>query len=125
MAIVEIDGWASEKTKTITITQDVAGIKYDIQVRKFIPLPGDFLARKWKTNGIEQSYECTPYGIANMKQAGRTLANFIDRTLGDQICYYIDESDGLLRKTYMMAYRYSNFANVGSRSAPLSRRTLC
>jgi len=63
-------------------------------------------------NGKQQTYKCAPYAIANMEEAGKTLIRFADKTLGASICYYIDETDKLLRNTYMMAYRYSRFAEV-------------
>ncbi|KAK3325012.1 hypothetical protein B0H66DRAFT_470400 [Apodospora peruviana] len=110
MEIIEIKEWASKKIKTVRITQDVAGLSYELKVRQFVPVEGDSLARKWKTKGIEQEYECTPWAMANMREAGRTLAQFVDRSLGDAVCFYVDESDRLLRNTYLMAYRYSLFA---------------
>jgi len=112
MELVDIQDWASKRIKTITITQDVSGEFYDLKVREFIPREDDSLERKWKTDGIEQSFKCAPYAIADMKEAGRTLAHFADRTLESSICYYIDEDDKLLRNTYSMAYRYSKFAEV-------------
>jgi hypothetical protein len=112
MELVDIRDWASKRIKTITITQDIDGEFYDLEVRKFIPREGDSLERKWKTDGVEQSFKCAPYAITDMKEAGRTLAQFADRTLGSSICYYIDEDDKLLRNTYSMAYRYSEFTEV-------------
>ncbi|KAF2183196.1 hypothetical protein K469DRAFT_584113 [Zopfia rhizophila CBS 207.26] len=110
MEVVDIRDWASKDIKTITITQDVGGTSYKLKVRRFKPIEGDSLERKWKTDGVEQSFKCAPYGIADMKEAGRTLAEFAERTLGTAISFYIDETDVLLRSTYSMAYRYSRFA---------------
>lgn len=103
MEIIDIKTWASRKIKTIIITQDVAGTTYEIKVRKFEPIEGDFLARKWKTKGVEQSFECTPYGIADMAEAGRMLAKFVDETMEKAVLFYVDEADPLLRNTYKMA----------------------
>jgi hypothetical protein len=122
MELVNIQDWASKPIKTISITQDVGGQSYDLKVREFIPREGDSLERRWKTDGVEQSFKCAPYGIVNMADAGRTLAQFADRTLGSSICYYIDEDDQLLRKTYTMAYRYSEIAEV---SKPNLSAKLC
>lgn len=112
MDVVDISTWASKSIRTINITQDVAGLAYEVKVRRFVPEPGDALARKWKTRGVEQAFHCEPYGIANMAEAGKTLAVFVDATINDQIGYYIDESDKLMRGTYMMAFRYSRIAEV-------------
>ena len=114
MEIQDIRDWGSTEIKTIAITQDVGGKFYNLKVKKFIPVEGDALERRWKTGGVEQTFKCAPYAIANMREAGRTLSHFADRTLESTICHYIDETDTLLRSTYHMAYRYSIFAEVGA-----------
>lgn len=109
--LTEIKGWESRTIKTITVTQDVCGAEYDFRVRRFAPLAGDALARRWKTRlGVEEKYECEPYGIASMQEAAVTLSAVVNGTLDQSICYYIDESDKLLRNTYLMAHRYSILA---------------
>jgi hypothetical protein len=118
MELVDIKTWESKQIKTISMTQDVAGTSYDLKVRRYIPVDGDALERKWKTNGREQSFKCAPYAIANMKEAGQTLGRFLDSTIEPSICFYIDETDKLLRNTYSMAYRYSVFAEVSFFCSP-------
>jgi hypothetical protein len=112
MEIVDIKNWRSSEIKEISITQDVFGAFYKLKVREFIPVEGDALERKWVINGEQQSFKCAPYAIANMKEAGVMLKNFVDRHIGPSICYYIDETDKLLRDTYLMAYRYAEFTEV-------------
>lgn len=124
MDIVDIKEWASQGVKKITVTQDVGGISYDFNVRRFVPRAGDALARKWKTNGVEQAFECAPYGIANMAEAGGMLAQVVDRTTNDQLNFYVDESDMLMRNTYVMASRYSLVAEVRSSTPSLVIQTV-
>jgi len=112
MEMVDIKDWRSQDIRTITVTQDILGTTWQFKVREFIPIEGDSLERRWKTNGVQQTFQCAPYGIADMKEAGETLINFADATLGTSISYYIDETDKLLRNTYAMAYRYSQYAEV-------------
>jgi hypothetical protein len=112
MEIVDIKDWCSPVIKTIHITQDVGGAFYKLKVREFNPIQGDALERKWVTNGETQSFKCAPYAIVNMKKAGHTLAKFAEEHLGAAICYYIDETDKLMRDTYSMTYRYSLYAEV-------------
>jgi hypothetical protein len=112
MDVVDITDWASHEIKTIRITQDVDDNAYDLQVRKFVPQLGDHLQRRWKTKGVDQSFECTPYGIADTQQAGKTLAEFADRTLKSSIDFYISENEPFLFKTYCMAYHHSQTAEV-------------
>lgn len=112
MDVVDITDWASKKVRTIDVTQDVAGVSYKFNVRRFVPKEGDAMARKWKTNGKEQAFECAPYGIASMAETGKALAQTVDLTTNDQLNFYIDESDKLMRNTYVMASRYSLIAEV-------------
>ena len=114
MDMIDIATWANDDIKSILCTQDVLGTKFQLKVRQFSPVQGDSLARKWKKNGKEKSFECPPYAIASMKEAAQTLATFVDKTMGSAICFYIDETDKLMRDTFMMAYRQSKFAQVRS-----------
>lgn len=104
--MVEIDTWASTDIKTILITQDVlGGSTYPIRCRKFIPVEGDSLARKWKKNGAPIQYERAPYAILSMKETGNEIRRFVANNVGKSIKYYIIESkDKLLSSTYAMAY---------------------
>jgi len=70
MEIVNIRDWKSAELRTIKITQDVKGRSYQVKVRQFEPKEGDALERKWKINGVEQSFRCAPYAIADMEEAG-------------------------------------------------------
>ena len=115
--MVDIHEWASRNIKTIHITQHVAHlrgdwIRYPIKVRRFVPRPGDSLARRWKVNGVEEYYDCAVYGIADMAETASVMEKVVDDSLLDAISFYIDEKDKLLRSTYMMAYRYSQSAQV-------------
>ena len=112
MEIVDIKNWRSSEIKEISITQDVCGASYKLKVREFIPIEGDALERKWVIHGEQQSFRCAPYAIANMREAGVILKDFADRHIGPSICYYIDETDKLLRNTYLMAYRHASFTEV-------------
>ena len=112
MEVADIKNWASSEVKTIRVTQGVADNAYDIEVREFVPQIGDALERRWKTNGVDQSFPCAPYGIADMKEAGKMLARYADRTLKSSIEFYVSKHEPLLYRTYRMAYRYSQHAEV-------------
>ncbi|KAI0107583.1 hypothetical protein GGR51DRAFT_548432 [Nemania sp. FL0031] len=107
MKIVDIKNWASSEVRTIWVTQDVAGLKYPLRVRKFIPVKGDSLRRSWCTREIERHYDCANYAIENMHEAGRNLETFVDSSIASSIDYYINESDWLLHETYHMALKHS------------------
>ena len=112
MRIIEIRDWRSPEIKTITLTQDVGGVSYDLQVREYLPQEGDALQRTWKTGGIQHSYECAPYAIANMQKTGQDIIRLVDNNISTFIEFYVDEDNKLLRNTYSMAYRYMEIAEV-------------
>lgn len=112
MEMIDITTWASDVIKTIDVTQGVGNTFYTLQVREFRPVEGDSLSRKWQIDGVQYSYECTPYAVADMKQAGRTLAQFAQNTLKPAIKFWVDDQDQLLRRTYITAYSYSIRAEV-------------
>ena len=47
-----------------------------------------------------------------MAETASVMEKVVDETLLDAIDFYIDERDKLLRTTYMLAYRYSQSAQV-------------
>jgi len=107
------EGWRTPELKTITLTQDVGVARiatYQLHVREFIPIPGDSLVRSWHSKHGLRSHACTPYAIADVDLASQTIVEFVDKHIGTFIEFYIDESDKLMRNTYVMAYRHSKMA---------------
>lgn len=114
MAFIEITKWASTEIKTISVMQDVGRLCYKLRVREFIPQPSDSLQRKWTSNGISHSYDCTNYAIENMQQAAQEHVNFVDQSIKQSVDYYIDKSDRLIHDTYKMALKYPMEQIVGA-----------
>jgi hypothetical protein len=112
MKIVDIAEWRSQEVKTIEITQDLGGASYKLRVREFVPVDGDALARSWVTGGVTKYYECPPYAIVDMEQAGVEYMQYVDNNIATAIESEIDETNKLLWNTYSMALRYSGFAEV-------------
>ncbi|KAI0109121.1 hypothetical protein GGR51DRAFT_512806 [Nemania sp. FL0031] len=112
MKICEIEDWASDGIKTITLTQDVGNASYNLQVREFTPLPGDSLVRAWNVTGGVRSHPCAPYAIQNMRETCQTFISFVDRYMETYIEHYIDGNDPLLSKTYQMALGHSRSSQV-------------
>ncbi|KAK5449278.1 hypothetical protein LTS15_008820 [Exophiala xenobiotica] len=111
MEMIDIDLWQSPETKTITITQDFGGTSYDLQVREFVPLPGDLLEEVWTDNGIIKTHKIPPYAIADMEAAAKAIQGFVDRSMYAYIAKTAKE-DSLLWDTYLMAFRQLGSANV-------------
>ncbi|KAJ2995556.1 hypothetical protein NUW58_g1238 [Xylaria curta] len=112
MKICEIEEWKSPSTKTITLTQDVGHASFNLQVREFIPLPGDSLVRSWNAADGVRSHPCAPYAIANMRETGQVFIDFVDTHIQTFLDYHIDKDDPLLTKTYQMAFDHSRSSQV-------------
>jgi hypothetical protein len=112
MEVVDIDEWASPEIKTISLTQDIWDLSYELRVREFIPRDGDVLHRTWISWGKKQKYRCSPYAIASMGDAGRTFNNFLDQGMEKVIEHYMESTDPLLSKTYYTAYEHSKSAET-------------
>lgn len=108
MQMIEIQDWQSPEVRTITLTQDIGDATYDLRVRQFIPKEGDALERAWNSRTPQRPFPCAPYAIASMKETAQLLCNFVDRNIGVFVEYYTDETDKLIRNTYVMAYRYAH-----------------
>jgi hypothetical protein len=122
MKIVEIKEWETSEVKTVELTQDVRGASYKVNVRKFTPIEGDCLERRWKTNGKLQSYKCSSYAIVNMKETGQQLMKFVENNVKSSIEHFIGESDELLRCTYDMTFEYSEKAEASTSKRHLSNK---
>ena len=112
MRICEIEEWNSPVIKTIELTQDVGHASYSLQVRDFVPGPGDSLIRTWNSPDGVSSHPCAPYAIANMQDASKVFVDFVSTHIGPFLDYYIDKTDALLQKTYQMALDHSRAAEV-------------
>jgi hypothetical protein len=112
MKVEDITDWESPETKTIEITPDKGGSIFRLKVREFIPVEGDTLYRKWVSKGVKKTYDCPPYAIEDMRQAGIDLQRTIDENVASIVESEIDDTDTLFWNTYSMAFRYSHFAEV-------------
>ena len=112
MAMKDIDTWSSDVIKKVILTQDVGNTTFEIEMREFTPYPDDPLARKWKTNGVQMSHQCTPYGIADMKKAAIVFESFAYSNVDAYVEYYVDRADDLLASTYEMALKHARTAEV-------------
>jgi hypothetical protein len=112
MKICEMEDWDSPIIKTITLTQDVGVASYSLQVRKFIPQPGDSLERTWNTAVGVKAHPCAPYALANMRETSKLFVNFVDTHIKTFIDHYISKQDPLLFTTYQMAFKHSRLSAV-------------
>lgn len=112
MDLIDIQDWADEKAKTITISQIFLDAPYQVKVRKFIPQPGDMLKDVWCQNGVKKEYNIPCYALADLVETATMLEEFIDRNITTYINGAIGGSNELIWETYMMAFKHSHEARV-------------
>ena len=112
MKVVDLKVWHSPEIKTISVTQDVGGTTFELEVRRFDPTPTDVLHRKWNANGNPIEHPCSPYAIANMHEGGEILKRHVADSLEAAVNHYINSTDALLSTTYTAALEYSKKSDV-------------
>lgn len=114
MDLVDIKDWASDEIRTIQISQTFVDARYEVKVRKFIPLQGDMLAQRWKKEGRIVTFDIPPYGLANMKEASKSLSTMVERNIAAYIQKTVgnDGSHPILWGTYLMAFKRIQTAPV-------------
>ncbi|PVH77121.1 hypothetical protein DL98DRAFT_591519 [Cadophora sp. DSE1049] len=114
MKLEEIDNWADQSTRFITLTQDVGSARDFLRVRRIVPQAGDSLQRTWlsRSSGERQFHPCAAYAIDNLHDAAIDMREAFRKDILEYIEYYIDHEDRLLRSTYEMAHNHSQVAKT-------------
>ena len=108
----DITEWASSEIKIIEVTQGFSRVRERIEVREFIPVEGDSLEEVWNSGGVLKRHKCPNYAVANVEKAGQDLRQFIDDNVVEYIIGAVGQSDTLLWRTYVMAFKQSQEAPV-------------
>jgi hypothetical protein len=114
MDLVDIDHWASDDIKTITISQIFLDAPYQVRVREFIPQDGDMLEDSYYKDGLVKKYQIPRYALANLEETAKMFSTWIDQNVGKYINGTVDsqESDPFLWETYMKAFKHHGEAKV-------------
>lgn len=118
MELVDITDWASDETKTITVSQIFLDAPYEVKVKEFIPVQGDMLVEQWNSGGVVKSHKIPRYALADMEETARMLQKFIDKSVANYILGALaprnsgKTEDELLYQTYMGAFRHVHEAKV-------------
>ncbi|KAH7361068.1 hypothetical protein BKA65DRAFT_547760 [Rhexocercosporidium sp. MPI-PUGE-AT-0058] len=107
MEMNDVSTWADSETRCINITQDYSPNPVTLRVRKFIPVEGDSLVRKWKHEGMPKSVTLPPYAIESLKEAERAYRDYISREGTKFFMSTLDKEDPLIFDTYSMAINAS------------------
>jgi hypothetical protein len=110
--MTEITKWADSDLKRIKVSQDLCSKAFEVVVRKFMPIKGDSLQRKWVDGKIRKSKDVPPYAIENMAKTAGLLRKFIEENTDSAIDHILSDKEPLLKETYAMAKRYGKTAQV-------------
>ncbi|KAK5662535.1 hypothetical protein OQA88_8447 [Cercophora sp. LCS_1] len=106
MKLKDITKWASSEIRTITVKSDVSPIPFDLQVRKFVPIPQDSLHRAWMDGKTKKFIETTTYAINDMKAAMLMMRRYITRNTFETMDSFLKPCDELIRMTFAYAKDY-------------------
>lgn len=126
MDIIDIPSsdWASPESETLEIIVSpvhVSDAPFSFRVRKFHPAEGDVVHEMWKTpDGSMKQVALPRYALAEMREAGETLREYIERNVSKFIVATVGHLDQIFWETYQMAFRHVNGANVRSVPLPLT-----
>lgn len=109
--------WASERVRTIHITQGLGTTSYELEVREFIPKPDDLMEKFWTVEGVRKSAPATLFAIVDLEKAAKSRLQFLNDNVGAYITSNINNSDILIRTTYERAMRHAQEAPVSFRDA--------
>lgn len=100
-----IQKWASSDVKFIRISTGYSKKCIELQVREFVPQDGDKLERTWVHQGTRKSVPVPPYALMDLEDGKSAYLKHISDAMGDTLQHIAERSSGLLRKTYVQAFR--------------------
>jgi hypothetical protein len=124
----EISQWKSSTVKTIFLTQNLCDRALKVQVKEFVPLPGDVLEREWadrQAGMMMMMKRSVPrYAIANMKATSFVIQQYVDKSVELLVKGLLCNSGPLIFQTYLMALKLSSTAEVSARSLLIVSRSI-
>ncbi|KAG6051297.1 hypothetical protein E4U39_001539 [Claviceps sp. Clav50 group G5] len=100
-----IQKWASTEVKVIHISTTYSKKTIELQVRQFVPLEGDKLERTWVHQGTKKSVTVPPYALMDLDAGKKAYLKHIYASMGDTLQLVAERSRGLVRMTYIQAFR--------------------
>lgn len=91
--------------KVIHISTTYSKKTIELQVRQFVPLEGDKLERTWVHQGTKKSVTVPPYALMDLDAGKKAYLKHIYASMGDTLQLVAERSRGLVRMTYIQAFR--------------------
>ncbi|KAF4455443.1 hypothetical protein F53441_2232 [Fusarium austroafricanum] len=99
-----IQSWATEKPRTIYLSEGLSNKFVKVEVQRFIPQAGDKLERTWDYKGVKKSVTIPPYAMVNLEEAKREYLDHIENSMQDAFKKLLGPREGLLFQTYHRAW---------------------
>jgi len=107
MKLKDITKWANNEVRTIKILSDVCLVPFEVNVRRFTPLPQDSRKRGWMDGRIKKFKETTPFAIVNMTSALKDMREYVDANVFECMKYFLRDADPLIQETYNFAIKHT------------------
>jgi len=107
MKMMDVVDWESPEMKSIKVSHGFCQDPINLEVRKFVPEDGDVLDRKWVDGQVRKTKRVEPYAIVNMQKAAQEVKRYIYANVHPCLLTFLENHDGLVRDTYMLAYKQS------------------
>ncbi|KAF5019386.1 hypothetical protein F66182_8616 [Fusarium sp. NRRL 66182] len=119
-----IQNWASEELRTIYLSEGLSSKCVKVEVRRFIPQPGDKLERTWDYKGAKRSVKIPPYAMVNLEEVKKAYLDHIQVSMKDAFARLLGPRDGLLFQTYGRAWRMYQDSSTSAECKDLIHQTL-
>ncbi|KAF7553282.1 hypothetical protein G7046_g7146 [Stylonectria norvegica] len=119
-----IQNWASTEIKVIRISEGLSNRWVEVRVRRFIPQDGDKLERTWDYKGKKKSVAIPPYALVDLEDGKRAYSAHIHDSMGETFSKLLGPTEGLLYKTYQLAWNMLSNKSCSDECVDVLERTL-
>lgn len=96
----DITTWETSEARRVKLVQNVGDAPISIEVRKFLPIPGDILFRRWHTSEGEKSWFYPPYALTNIQDASKELKRHVEDSVARYIKLFTANESRILFSTF-------------------------
>jgi hypothetical protein len=125
MEMKNIVDWASPEIKVAELTHGWSGVTYRLNLRRFVPKPGDILRKTWMDGPVKKSHDIPAYGIVDMQEAAVELARYCSWAMFPAVKEFVRPLDELFKQTYRKAILWCKAAPVNAIFSQVYSRLCC
>lgn len=107
--VCDVGDWADDRILIIKLAQGICSKPIELRVRKFKPVAGDVLHRKWYDSDSCKWKETPlePYCLADVEETAKYFSIYLKDTAFEGLKEALQGSCKLVRETYVMAFRHA------------------